>query len=374
VNITHVVENLNRGGLERMVVDLAGMQQAQGHCCQVVCLYEAGTLADELREQGVPVHACGKRRGPDFRALGRARSRVREHATQVLHTHNALAHYQAVLATRGLRVQQVFNTRHGMGENRKSARREWLYRRALPATDAVVAVCRAARDAAVERGIAPAHKMRVIPNGIRVDAIEPTSQIRRERLRQSLGAGANTRLIGSVGRLNWAKDQAGMIGAFGRVHAQFPDTALVLIGDGELRTQLEHCAQSAGVAETVLFMGDRDDVHNLLPGLDLFVLSSVSEGYSMALLEACAAALPIVATDVGGNAEIVQHGRTGIVVPAQHPESLAKAMQEMLQQPGKSTACGQAARDWVLREGSLKAMAERYENLYENQATISACA
>lgn len=372
MNITHFVENLNRGGLERMVLDLVRLQQQQGHRCQVVCLYEAGTLAHELAEAGLPVHACGKRRGLDLRALIRARRALREHATEVLHTHNAVAHYQAVLASSGLRLRQVINTRHGMGGNRRAGRREWLYRRALGRTDAVVAVCEAARADAVARGIVPAAKARVVPNGIRVESFQPASATMRARLRQTLGLPSTARVIGTVGRLNWAKDQACLIQAFARVHAALPDTALVLIGDGELRAVLEQCARDAGVAGRVHFLGDRNDVRELLSGLDLFALSSVSEGYSMALLEACATALPIVATAVGGNGEIVREGRTGRLVPAGDPAALAAAALALLRVPAEACALGDAALAWVRSCGSLEAMAARYAALYDASPAAAA--
>lgn len=368
MNITHFVENLNRGGLERMVLELVKIQHRQGHRCQVVCLYGAGSLAPELATLGIPVHACGKRRGLDLRALVRIRRRVREHASEVLHTHNAVAHYQAVLATCGLGLRRVINTRHGMGGNRRSARREWLYRRALAHTDAVVTVCEAAREDAVRRGIVPREKARVVPNGIPLASFQQASDAMRERLRQQLGVPAGTRVIGTVGRLNWAKDQASLIRAFRQLHGQQPDTALVLIGDGELRETLQQAALAEGVSGSVHFLGDRDDVRELLQGLDLFVLSSVSEGYSMALLEACAVALPIVATDVGGNGEIVRDGNTGRLVPSGDPSALAVALLALLRQPSQAAAMAHAARAWVEAHGSLESMAMRYAELYQESA------
>ncbi|MGH8156941.1 MAG: glycosyltransferase [Rhodanobacter sp.] len=366
MNITHFVENLNRGGLERMVLELVKIQQRQGHRCQVVCLFELGAQAHELDALGVPVNACDKRQGLDFWALKRARRLLRAHATEVLHTHNAVAHYQAVLAGCGLGVRHVINTRHGMGGNPRSGRREWLYRQALVRTDAVVTVCEAACRDAVARGIVPQRKVRVVPNGIRVESFQRASDGMRQRLRQMLGVTAQTRLIGSVGRLNWAKDQVGLIRAFRQLHAQQPDSALVLIGDGELRAELQQCALAEGVVGSVHFLGDRNDVHELLQGLDLFVLSSLSEGYSMALLEACAVALPIVATDVGGNREIIRDGSTGRLVQASDPQALATAMLALLQAPQQAAALGDAARQWVERHGSLEGMAARYAELYQD--------
>ncbi|MDE1892776.1 MAG: glycosyltransferase [Xanthomonadaceae bacterium] len=368
MKITHVVENLNRGGLERMVIDLVTLQQRQGHQCQVLCVFEAGSLAPELATAGVAVHACGKRRGLDLRALARLRQRLRGHATEVLHTHNAVAHYQSLLASAGLGIARVVNTRHGMGANRRSARREWLYRRALAGTDVVATVCEAARLDAVRRGIVPAAQAMVVPNGIRVQAFQPASQESRARLRLALGLSAQACVIGSVGRLNWAKDQAGLIRAFAIVRRRWPAAVLVLVGDGPLRSELQQCAQAEALGEHVRFLGDRGDVHELLRGFDLFALSSLSEGYSMALLEACATALPIVATAVGGNGEIVRDGINGRLVPAGDPPALAAALDELLREPVRAAALGEAARAWVVAEGSLEAMAARYARLYRPAA------
>ena len=364
MNITHFVESLDRGGLERMVLELVKYQHRQGHRCQVVCLYSPGSLAHELDELGIAVKVCGKQRGLDMKALARARRMVSAHATEVLHTHNAVAHYQAVLATCGLPMQRVINTRHGMGVNRRSRRREWLYRRALMRTDTVATVCEAARSDAVRRGIIPSSKACVVPNGIRVDAFDTASPSTHGRVARLLNLPEHTRIIGTVGRLNWTKDQLSLIRAFKHVHEQQPDTALVLIGDGELRAALQQSAIDEGVADSVHFFGDRNDVREWLQGMDLFVLSSLSEGYSMALLEASAVALPIVATDVGGNGEIVRDGITGSLVPAGNPAALADAMLAFLRDPQRALTLGHAARTWVERYGSLETMAMHYARLY----------
>lgn len=372
MNITHVVENLNRGGLERMVLDLVQLQQRQGHQCQVLCVYETGALAHELDAAGIPVIACNKGRGLDLGALARARWAIDRHDTDVLHTHNAVAHYQAVLASCGLDVLRVLNTRHGMGAGQRTGRKEWLYRRALSRTDLVVTVCEAARRHGVARGMLPKGITRVVPNGIAVERFAPASRAMRDNLLRVLGRSDDAFMIGNVGRLNWTKDQAGLIRAFRQVHERFPQAVLVLIGDGELRAELEQCADIEGVRDAVHFLGDRNDVRELLRGLDLFVLSSVSEGYSMALLEACAVALPIVATDVGGNGEIIHSGRSGQLVPPGDPDALAEAMIALMRDPHRANTYGRMARAWVERYGSTEAMAEHYQRLYQN-VELAAC-
>lgn len=376
MNITHFVESLDRGGLERVVIDLVQAQRQAGYRCQVICLFTPGALAPELEELGVPVLSCGKRRGLDLRAILTARRFLRQHATEILHTHNAISHYYAVLASRGLSLRRIISTRHGMGATRAVAQRnsrerswrddrlEWLYGKSMAFTHAVAAVCETARGEFQQRRDLPAQKIVAVPNGIPVDRFEPASAEARQRLRATLGVQEGTRLAGFVGRLTWAKDHATLVHAFREVIGRQPDTALVLIGDGPLRPALETLVRAEGLAGRVFFLGDRNDIHTLLRGLDLFVMSSVTEGYSVALLEACASALPIVATHVGGNPEIVREGINGTLVAPGDPAALAAAMVGILGDENRALAMGRAGRSWALQHGSLGAMATRYAEIY----------
>ena len=366
MKIVHLVENLNRGGLERVVVDLARAQHAAGHECRVVCLYEHGLLADELASRGVGVHACGKRDGLDLRALREARRLLRDAGADVLHTHNTVTHYYGVAASLGLGIRRIVTTRHGMGSRDRISRREWLFNRSLRFTDRVVTVCEAARRDLVDRGVMREAILAVVPNGIPVAAIAPSSEAARARLAAQLGVAPRTRLIGSVGRLNWAKDQATLIRAFGRVHAKYPDTALVLVGDGSLRGELEDLAAAEQAADAVHFLGDRDDVHELLGGLDAFALASITEGYSIALLEACAAGLPIVATRVGGNAEIVRDGERGLLVEPGDPVAFAERLERLLAEPAFARRLGRQGRAWAEVHGTTESMLEHYLRIYRN--------
>ena len=367
MKITHLVENLNRGGLERVVINLVRAQHAAGHECRVICLYEAGTLAHELTEHGVAVDACEKRPGMDFRALRNVRRMLREHRTEILHTHNIIAHDYAALASLGLGTRKLVNTRHGRGIAPPGVGRRWMYVRCMRWTDYVVGVCHAAKKNLMEHDGIAEEKIVVVPNGIHVERFRPASPEAHRRLAMLLGVREGTRLIGSVGRLNWAKDIPTMIRAFNFLRPQQPDSALVLIGDGSLRGELTQLAETEGVADAVHFLGDRGDVRDLLPGLDVLAMSSVSEGYSIALLEACASALPIVATDVGGNAEIVRDGVNGHIVAPKDPVKFAAALDDVLADIDRARAMGRAGYDWVRRYGSVETMIARYEALYEGR-------
>ncbi len=362
--LVHVVETLERGGLERMVIDLARAQHAAGRAVQVACLYRHGALAAELEEAGIPVTSCDKRGGLDIAALRRLRAVLASARGGVVHTHNANAHYHAVLAAIGLPLSRLVNTRHGMGQANPGSRAEWLYRRSMTRTDAVAAVCEAARARFEAQGVQPRTRLVSIPNGIHVERFQLADAAERRALRASLGLPVSIPVVGSVGRLNPVKDQALMLDAVARLRARGVDVALVLVGDGPLRDALATQVARLGLGDRVRLLGDRGDVPTLLRGLDLFALSSRSEGYSMALLEACAAGLPIVATDVGGNREIVFDGRNGRLVAAGDVEAFADAVAGLVAEPALAARMGLAARAWALRDATVATMAERYHALY----------
>jgi glycosyltransferase involved in cell wall biosynthesis len=367
VNIIHVVENLNRGGLERVVIDLALAQKAAGDVPRVICLFERGSLADELTSQGIDVVACGKNAGLDPGALWRLRRALATDAGDaVVHTHNLIAHDYTALALPGIRHRRLLNTRHGMGGTPTGRLRRALYNASMRWTDHVAAVCEAARRNLIEREELPARKVASVPNGIRVESFKPASPKAHAALAQALGVPPATAIVGFVGRLNWAKDLPSLIRAFAIVHRSRSETALVLVGDGALREELTALAAGEGISDRVFFLCDRSDVRELLQGFDVFALSSVSEGYSIALLEACATALPIVATAVGGNAEIAQAGINAQLVVTRDPVALAAALESMLADPAGAMAMGRRGRDWALAHATVAQMLARYRILYES--------
>lgn len=365
LNLVHVVESLDVGGLERVVLSLARWQLAQGHQVIIVCLFHEGALAAEARAEGIRIEVARKSTGLDLPAVTRLRRLFGKARIDVLHTHNAVAHYYAALAALGLPVGRIVNTRHGMGPSGRSGRVRLLYRLALAGTASVVAVCRAARDEFARTSTAPASKLEVIPNGIPIEHIEARTDAARHALLAELGRAPDTFVLATVGRLSPVKDHLTLLGALKNLRQSGRPVDLVIVGDGETRAAIERTVQDLQLGDCVHLLGMRPDVPRLLAAMDAFVLTSLSEGYSLALVEASAAALPVVATRVGGNAEIIADETTGLLVQAGDAPAIAAALARLVDDPSLRGRLGAAGRDWALRHASIEAMGQAYGRLYQ---------
>jgi sugar transferase (PEP-CTERM/EpsH1 system associated) len=214
-------------------------------------------------------------------------------------------------------------------------------------------------------GVAPERISQII-NGVDSARFHPDAD------RSLLPAGfapPGTSVIGTVGRLEKVKDQLNLTQAFIRLTEKVPDARqrlrLAIIGEGSLRAGIESLLNQAGLRDLAWLPGARDDVPELLRSFDLFVLPSQAEGISNTILEAMACRLPVVATEVGGNAELVVEGKTGRLVPASDPEALALAIQEYVDDPGRMQAHGAAGRRRVEERFSMEAMVGAYLQVYD---------
>lgn len=370
--ILHVVDSLERGGLEHMVCDLALEQQRRGHIVTVYCLQVLGALAPTLQAAGIAVLGGHKKSGLDWqvvREIGREATRRRG---TVVHTHSMMPNVYACIA-RLLRwfAFPIVCTRHDMGSQIPGDRRERLFRWSVPLTHRVIMVSQGVMDHFLGQRIVPPAKARIVLNGIRLDRPLRTDPEARALARRALGVSDDVRLLGCVGRLVPLKDHASAIRALALLTHE-PSCAetlvLVIIGGGPLSSDLHALARQCGLSDRVIFLGERGDVSALLPGLDIFVMPSLTEGHSIALLEATAAALPIVATDVGGNAEIIRDGETGLLIAPAQPDALAAALRALLSDTDRAERIAQGARQWALDHVSVASMADAYESIYAERA------
>lgn len=361
MKILHVVENMNLGGLETVLLNLIATQLRHGQSVQVVCLFEEGVLAPKLRELNVPLSALHKRGGLDFRAICRLRKAIRGFGPDVIHTHNAVCNYYTVLAAMFLGYR-IVNTRHGMGGDASRSRGNLLYRLSLPFTRRSIFVCDKARSKFSEMLGIPQAKSLVIYNGI--DTARFDCSAAPGNTQELRAAYPHNVIVGTVGRLNALKDQATLLKSFALVREKIPYALLVLVGDGELRNALTDMASQQRIQDSVIFLGSRADVHHLLCQMDVYVMTSLTEGFSIALLEACAARRAIVATNVGGNPEIIRHEISGLLVAPGEAESIAQAIIRLLQSPELAQRYAANAYEWVQQHGTLENMYQNYQRAY----------
>lgn len=361
--IAHVVLSLDVGGLERVVATLAGAQRAAGNRVGVYCLDRAGALAAPLPPAGVPVHTVGRSaRGFDPAAVLRLARMLRAAGVRVVHCHNHGALVYGALAARLVPGARVVYTVHGAVTSSRRSTARFLK---LGIVDEVVFVSAHARGVAREAGVSENSHVNTIVNGVDLSSFAGTNAGAADAVRRAHAIPEKARVCGIVARLTEAKDHANLFAAVAIARETMPELHCLVVGDGELRAELEREVQVRGLAAAVHFAGARENVRDYLDAMDVFVLSSVTEGLAMTLLEAMAAGLPVVATRVGGNAEAVEDGVTGRLVPASNPHALADAIVLMLNQPAEARAMGEAGRERVRQHFSLEAMLRKYQVVYE---------
>ncbi len=358
LSVVHLVLGLNVGGLEMVVLNLVRHCNRDRFSPHIICLQEPGQLAPAFAELNVPLESLDCPKLPKARTLYRLIRRLRQLRPHVLHTHNMSPHFFGVIAARLAGVPVVVHTKHGRNDptRRSAVFKNWL---ASYFTDRIVPVSEDA--AAVVREIegVPDRRIHVIRNGIDLDRFPFT-----HRNGQHTGKHAV-----HVARLCISKDQSTLLQAARQVLDVEPDFRLTLVGDGPDREMLLALHKELGLGERVVFLGERHDVPAILACADLFVLPSVEEGIPLTILEAMATGLPVVATPVGGNPEVVVPNETGLLVPPQSPQRLAEALLTLVREPSRARRMGAAGRKRVEQLFDIRKVVASYEALYESLYT-----
>ena len=367
-----VVTHLKGGGKEQCVVNLANQLPAAGVRTIVICLESGGRLAKNIRHPDVPVIEMHKRPGNDVTLPFRLARVLRERQVTVVNSHNWGPLVEGTVAS-AIAGCAIVHTQHGLdyevGHQRHGAKRWWrLAAKRLVARRlaAVIAVSSEVATMVAQEWRAPALPVSVILNG--VGAIATPDAATREAIRSELGAGPADVLIGSVGHLRPVKDYVTLVEAFGTARQRCPALRLVLAGDGPSRADVERAVDRTGTTDVVRLLGVVRDVPRMLPALDVFALSSISEGLSIAILEAGSAGLPVVATRVGGNPEIVEDGQSGLLVPAGQPGAMADALARIGQDAALRAKMGARGREIVEQRFSLSRMAADYAGVFASAA------
>lgn len=367
-----LAKGLGRGGAEQLLLNCA--RHVDGSRYEVEVAYVLpwkDALAPALTEAGVRVHCLGGAPGTPGRADPRWPLRLRrllaERRYGLVHTHMPVPATAARLLSYGLGgagSPRLVHTEHNVWDRYRPATR-WANALTYRRNDAVVAVSHA-----VERTIPAARRrpgawVHVVHHGPDL-AGAPQGPEARAAARAELGLPQDAFVVGTVGNLTPKKDQATLLAAHARLRPHHPRARLVLIGAGPLESRLRAHADELGVTDSVLFAGSRPDVPALLPGLDVFTLSSRQEGLPVALMEAMTSGLPAVVTRVGGMPEVLDDGDQGLLVEPGDPAALAAALGRLADDRELRERLGAAARERAARfdvAGAQRAVEAVYEQV-----------
>jgi L-malate glycosyltransferase len=361
--VLQVVLSLDSGGTERLVIDIVKRLHAEIPMA-VCCLDDEGRWAAQLKAEQIRVTALARQSG-FTPSLGHAVARAAtQHDAGIIHCHHYSPFVYSCIARFWQPGTRVIFTEHGrLSDVAPSPKRRLANRILARIPDGVFAVSEDLKRHLVAEGFSTT-AVRVIHNGIAIGP--PPTTDRRSNARRSLGVPEGTLVIATVGRLDPVKDVGVLIRAMPALAREIP-VMLMIIGDGRERTSLECLAEACGVTRHVRFFGHRDDARDLLIGCDVYVNSSISEGVSLTILEAMAAGLPIVATNVGGTPEVVD-AASGRLIPKRDSGTLSRTLLELAAQPMLREALGRAARLRVEARFSLERMVREYRDAYNEAA------
>jgi glycosyltransferase involved in cell wall biosynthesis len=370
LKVLHVVSVPGVGGAQSWVAVITSRLSKMGYRVSIACPDDAGSVS---RFNGcaevipIKVHYSKFTPWSDIRYFVELVSLLRHRRFDVVHLSAAKAALYGRLAARAVGVPIVIFNAHGFpfhdflnpAARITLATIEKLLSRYC--TDMVVCCGEAVRTYALSNNIVPSSRLMTIENGVEI----PESLPERDAARRTLGLAPDTPVVVTVGRLARQKAPENFLQAAASVIRKVPDARFLVVGDGPLRSHLQTLAESLGIAARVRFLGFRDDVPLILRAADIFALFSRWEGLPLTILEAMAAERPVVATAVDGNVEAVQHGRTGLISPAEDIGQFATNLTTLVRAPDRAREMGAAGRRFVEERFGVDRMARQLSDLYQ---------
>jgi glycosyltransferase involved in cell wall biosynthesis len=366
IRVFFLVDSLELGGTETQAVALAlGLRQVH-YAVTVGCLRARGPLLSQLQEAKIPVIEFHPQGGVDsiqgLYKLLRLSWFLRRGGFDIVHTHDLWSNLMGVPAALGAGVPVIISSQRDLSHLAwyRSWRRR-LLRSVQGLCDAVLTNASSIRDQLVGEEHFSLEKVRVIQNGVDLGRFAATRRGGRDTLRDA-NLGKRIVLVGNM--TSDVKGHPWLIAAVPAVLREFPRTHFVLVGDGSRRSNFERAVADLEIKKNFSFLGQRHDVPSILHSCDIAVLPSRAEGLPNAVLEYMAAGLPTVASNVGGNVEVMKDGVTGLLVPPENADALAAALLRLLRDPDLAEELGTNGCEYVRQNLSVEKLIERTDNLY----------
>ncbi|MDZ7803467.1 TIGR03088 family PEP-CTERM/XrtA system glycosyltransferase [Thiohalophilus sp.] len=369
--VAHIIHRLDVGGMENGLVNLINHMPVDRYRHAIICMTDYTEFSQRIQRADVSLHSLHKHEGKDFGVHTRLYRLLRQLQPDIVHTRN-LATLETQVTAWLARVSARVHGEHGWnvgdldGSNRKNRRLRRLVR---PLVDQYIALSQQQLQYLHDAVGVDGARLNHICNGVDVARFSPATTDNRASLPADFAA-TDSMVIGSVMRMQSVKAPGDLVQAFIQLRErlpaeQFSRLRLVMVGDGPLRDDLLKELTAAGLDSQSWLPGGRDDVPQLLRAMDLFVLPSLAEGICNTILEAMATGLPVIATRVGGNPDLIQPGKNGVLVPAGQPDSLADTLVAYLTDDARRDKEGQQARAMAEEQFSLAAMVDSYMAVYD---------
>jgi glycosyltransferase involved in cell wall biosynthesis len=361
-NILHLTFDMRIGGTEQVIKNLIDGADTNEFENSIFCIESPiGPFGKMLMDKGVHIHSEARQQGFDFKLVKSIRKYINYHKVDILHCHQYTPWVYGTIAAMFTKTKIVF-TEHGRFYPDSST---WKRKLANPIlnlfTSNTVAISEATKQALVEFENIPRHSIGVIYNGIAELKVDDDKV---KQLKKTLNLDEKI-VLGTIARFDPIKNHKMMLRAFVNISIQHTNAVLIIVGDGDERRNLENLVDELNIKDKVIFIGYNPNPQHYLAMMDIYLLSSFSEGTSMTLLEAMSLGKPCVVTDAGGNAEIIKHKENGLVTGNDNLEQFTDCCNELIADTLKQKIYGEAGRKIFEENFSLNNMLNRYRALYE---------
>lgn len=366
IHIMHVIYSLEMGGMENGVINLVNKMDPTLFTSSICCLAKSGDYEKRI-PLNVKIFTMGKKEGHSPFLFIKLALLFKKEGVHIVHARNWAALFDGIMGAWVAKIPAIVYSEHGKRYEdlfQIKKRRIWTQKILLShLTNKVVTVCEDLRKSFIELGIRP-EKIVTIYNGVEETKFDLKIDVLNKK--KQIGCKEDDIIIGTVGRMDPIKDYTTLLRAASIIVKDFPKTKFLFVGGGAYLNELKKFTQTLKLNQKVIFLDKREDVPELLKIMNIFVLTSLSEGLSNTIIEAMASALPVIATNVGGNPELIIDNKSGILVPVGDYHLLSKAIMQLIKNPLKAEEMGKIAQERVKKYFALSKMIKTYEELYKS--------
>jgi len=352
IRILYVIPKMEVAGTEKHLYNLLHGLDRRQFSIRVICTRRFGKIGKKLKEEGYPIEKLGFNKGYDPRITLKLGSIIEEWKPHILHTYLFGFHLLGGVAGKWKRVPVIISSRREIGKWKKFYH-WWITRLGNCFSDYVIACSEEVKKYTIKKEKLKEERIKVIYNGINLKEF-PFQKTFRKREKK----------VGVIANFYPEKGHRIFLQGVPHIKREFPETEFVMVGDGELRKDMENLCREIGIEDTVKFLGVREDIPQILSSIQVLVIPSLREGLPNVLLEAMAVGTPVVATRVGGIPEVITHGREGFLIPPSDPQSIIRSVCFILSHPEKAEEMREKGRKLVENRFSLERMVKDYQEFY----------